>query len=481
MAKLSLPLFFGDKSQRLVLVIILALQLNPIHMLTYSTSTIGSMTSITFDEALSAAGANDCISFFELNGSDDLFGTGAICTLVTTPLTILTISYGADPVAGAIPMSFKSNGFAPLGRVFGSFTRPQLPSFGIDHGSSDIYQDTAKTISLTGIITNGAPDLLYTWIYIQGGPDPDITTNLTTFTFNFWEMNNIFYEINITVTDPSNSYYSFSKLTTAFEVRYSCDTNNCNRVSWFFSRNPSPCNLYADCIEGEDTTYDNFSLNEVGAAGGTYKVNAYYMPDSHGGTSLLKLEPAIFGNNTMCPGHQFPWMTLHSDAPLCQPSVNILVPSALVYGNRKLLGTGYTLNWEQPSATCMPGEDSCSIISPGAGLNAGGPYQFKLKLTLLCSAQVWNVITFTPFRYAPYFTLTTNIGSIQNLVFSQTLNFTNGESCDELFIFTPGELGAGASCGYITASTTIYIKYGAGVSPLPFTLSLNPSGFVECV
>ena len=71
--------------------------------------------------------------------------------------------------------------------------------------------------------------------------------------------------------------------------------------------------------------------------------------------------------------------------------------------------------------------------------------------------------------------------SIQNLVFSQILNFTNGESCDELFILTPGELGTSASCGYISGSKTIYIKYGVGVSPLPFNISLNTSGFVECV
>ena len=404
--------FFQDKSHKLFLILILALQVSSVFV-SHSHSTTGSITVITFTTTLSPVSSNDCPSFFVLSDAGDL-GTGALCHL-DAGTTQMTIYYGADLNPGPITLNFRMSGFTLATTGFEIFRRPTIPNFGLNEGSVNDYQNTSKTVYLIDIETNSATDLEYTWTYIQGGPTPNIGGNLTTFTFKFWEINPAIYEINITVTDPSNANYRFSKRTAVFEVKNSCTNNNCHIITWKLSGTPLNCPYdcppAADCIEGEGIT-DQFMLNTGGNI-----INAYYQAGSHGGTSLLNLEPTTFGNQVSCPGIELPWLSVNNDAPVCQSSFNTLTLTANVYDGGKVLGTDYTLTWVQPSGhtACLSGQDSCDIIYPGGGLGAGGTYiyDFKLKLTLTCaSAAAWSTAVFTPFRYAPYFTVNSNTGYI---------------------------------------------------------------------
>ena len=100
-------------------------------------------------------------------------------------------------------------------------------------------------------------------------------------------------------------------------------------------------------------------------------------------------------------------MRITKDAPETQFSTSDLTLSVELTENGLSLGTNFTQIWDSPPAiTCAGGSSSCTISSNS--LTIGGPYQFSVKLLLVCrSSRKWNEVIFKSFAYSDNYEIST--------------------------------------------------------------------------
>ena len=438
----------------------------------------GSIQTITFNEAVSYAGAGTP-SCGDLLSSTVHLGDSPNYACSYSPPD-LVIKYGNGTTPGAHIISVKAEAFTPC--VEATFPRPHLPKFDLNSTMLNAYQDYYGTIKVENASTNGI-NMDYDWQYIQpiGNTSPDISGNITQMDFNYLELSpEIEYKIRIHMRDPNNGGFVFYEETSLFKAMRSC-SGSCDRVTWSLSRAPIACST--DCVEGVGGE-DLMVYKERGSP--PYKIEAIFEGGSWGGVDL-SINPDKYNSQRSgsCGSHlKFPKISMGRDALRCKSSHSPMSIGGNVRTNGLPISMGYNLVWIEPSGVtaCVEGEASCTIT--GEGLPTGGPYTFKLYLMLLCNSPTlpWMQITFTPFIYylQPDPVLVSNLGSLQTITFPTPVTPTSANTC--LYLLTAASiphLGLGGySC--LLGGDSLLIKYGYGTSPGTQLIHLKPLSINPC-
>ena len=446
-------------------------------------SSVGSVQTLMFGNLVAAADGEECE---KLLTEVSHLGTGAVCSLPTKVNMVIKYGYGVPPDTPQT-ITLRTEGFNG-GPVVGSFDRPSLPTFAITSDQTvAYYQDYTATITLGEIVTNNQPSLVYTWTYLKSpdGEKPDISSAVSTFYFEYWEMSPGEYQIGINLTDPNNEQFYYQKSSSIFEVKESCFTN-CNVITWKLSTDPGTCSL--NCVEG-NVASDTFVFGNSGSAG-EFLITATHDVGNTGGTNLSIRSILYDGKNSVPCGAdiKFPSVFLvNGDTmPDCYSSNSEVVLSTHILSNGNMQGTDYLKSWVQPSTNgfdeCVEGASKCTIPAGSLPKSAGSGYQFQLLLKLVClGGNVWSTLSFKTFDFSPSITVAT-LGSVQTLTFSTSMSpATPGEeSCVHLIApDSKVHLGEGAICSLAT-STTLLIKYGRYTTMGEQKINLLTSGFSEC-
>ena len=443
----------------------------------------GSIQTITFPNDVMPSAGDSCK---ELLLDATYLGIGSQCSLLNN---ILTIKYGAITVIGEVTLYLAAGGFNPP--IFRSFLRPDLPHFTLseqgERGSA--YQDNIHIFILSDIV--GDP-MEYTWSYLQspdGSTKPDLgSVTGTSVTFNYWEMSVGDYEISIKMRDVSpNALYSYKKDSGIFRVLESCSTNNCDEIYWKFTNNPGVCS--EDCVTGARVG-DSFEFSTTGSGSehteSPFTVTVRYLPESKGGNNLNLVSAKYQGLHSFPCGAnlKFPHLDIVQNTQTTQPSDSPITLEADLSTNDLLINTHFTKSWVQTEEDyCADNSNICIIPTEGLEIG-GGPFAFKLQLTLVCQggsgsgSPSWSEAAFQTFYYTPAISISTT-GSIQRITFAKALSIINGDSCAELL--TPeslGYMGVGYECSLVMNNMTLELKYGFGADINGTqVMRLNPDGF----
>ena len=447
-------------------------------------STAGSIQRIQFNDSVIA---RDGISCSKLIGfSANYMGTGYTCELDETN-GLLTILYGYNSTfsntEGTITFEINTVGFLDTFAegldLSYHYPTPSLPTFTILSNTITAFQDFSAPMSIS-IISDGGNHLA-TWTYISpaGCTQPDISGNRTSFIFNYWEMDPGTYQVSINLTDPHNPNFYFQANSTSWEVQNSCQTNNCDKITWQFTSSPSSC---ADnCIIGQYTG-DTFTMSNSGNS-----VSATYKSGSFGGMNVT-LDPNKYGVNISSCGEnlRFPQLQgIITDTSASQSS-GLDVNMGVTLDNHEITSSpnNYTLIWTQPEGDyCNQNSPSCTI--PRGALTIGSRYIYSIQLYFLCSTPnpSWGELTFTEFVYTGISSTNEIIGSIHILSFGQAVSVSpavtnNPPTCVD-FVVEAGELGTGSVCVLGAQELTIY--YGHSPPPGSPTLNLHSTNIIPGV
>ena len=366
---------------------------------TLTTSTIGSIQTVTFSAPVSATINEDCSGLFTSESMNHL-GTDPKCAMTATTLEI---KYGRETTPGSetIYLYNLGNGDCTLG----NFTRGILPSFTLQEVGigSPAYQDHSATFTAGLIINPEGVPLTYIWKYItHPGAEPDLTGESSTIhTVNYWEMLSGDYVVRVRMLDSANSQYAFDQQSHTFTIRDSCSTT-CRSISWKFEGYPGTCLTH--CATGLNTL-DKIEFLTTGSSS-PYTVTAIYKSGSIGG-KYLQLSPGQFNglNSVKCGVEvKFPSVVVEEDASDLQTPESYLTLSGTLEAHSLTLDTHYTITWVSPEnfvPACANGSLSC-VVPPESLDKRADPYIFKLQINLLCggSAQPWSQVLFQQFTYA---------------------------------------------------------------------------------
>ena len=454
-----------------------------------STSTLGSIQTITFSRTVSPQLGDSCA---ELLSGDSLehLGTSYSCELESSSLLI---KYGYGTTHGTNPtLELLKEGFATC--TDGTFTRGVLPKFTLAYTGIDApyYQDNSGSFTAEDIVNPGGGTLQYVWTYLSapstpGAFKPDISTHITnSIVLNYWEMTAGEYKINLQLSDPANyvevpdgsnppiiTGFYYSQESPAFTVKESCSVN-CATITWTLENDPGDCT--SDCITGF-LPGDSFTFTTP-ASSSPYTLTASYLPGSKGG-GVLRISPDKNNalNSAPCGNTvKFPSVVVKTDAPEIQSSFSVLVLVLNLTDNGLTTPTDFTATWVQGGgySGCADGSSSCTI--PAGGLLDGGPYAFSVQLRMAClGATIWDQAAFKQFYYSSTLTVAT-VGSIQSLTFSGTVTAVS-DACEDLITSgTLSYLGSNPECSL--QDNILSIKYGSGITEeISQTITLESTAF----
>ena len=444
-----------------------------------TTTTLGSVQIVTFSGIVStvkpfAYSCPDLLTSLSLTH----LGIGYQCSLQDSTFII---KYGYATLPGTQSLTLKPGGLNPT-CTEGSFARAIMPIFSIQltPTSPNMYQDGQATVSA---LTSTLGSLQYLWTYIKfpgaSGLRPDISKFIgSSYTFNYYEMSPGQYQIRIKMIDPGNRAFFYVVDSDYLTVYMSCIVN-CNIVTWMFTKNPGLCNQ--DCLTGygED---DKFIFGGSGGVTSPYNVTATYRTGSKGG-NILYLRSEKYNNlvTVGCGGDlSFPSILLSLDAPEVQLASNPLSLSSELEKNG-VSDNLFSLIWEHPTGyPCETGNPICQFDVGELPID-GGPYAYKLKLIMNCNPTIsWNEVAFKEFKFSTNI-LVNSLGSIQRIIFSETVLPQAGDSCPELI--DPQSIpyiGTGAICSLIYARI-VEIKYGIQPPQITQQISLRSLGFIGTI
>ena len=304
---------------------------------------IGSVQTINYLFPPKHRTAGDSCADLLLIDTDSLIGVGATCSMPDDYTLIIKYGYGYS--LGGYTIQLSPSRFNTPITSKDSFPRPYLPNFTIVRNTPSGNQDSATNIIINGINNNNQSNMLFTWTYISGSdPKPDITGNITTFTFNHSEMKEgSTYEVKIKMTDPGNPNYYMEKHSGVFTVLSSCSTNNCDSATWTFGNSPGNC--LSECVTGHNPIVDFFEFTSSSTF--PYKLTARYLPGSSGG-NVLYIHPVNNNNlnNVQCAGNnlKFPTISINENSPIqCVQLTTDITLSALIISNGLIYGTDYVI------------------------------------------------------------------------------------------------------------------------------------------
>ena len=451
---------------------------------TFTKQVVGSVQTFTFSEDMTPTGGTSCA---DLLTSTLYLGVGFSCSL-PTPTTFL-IKYGHSTVE--MPpktISINLGGFTTSCITTAvSFKRPIIPSFDLAATgiSEAAYQDNVAAFRCASFKWFGSSATkVMEWSYItSAGTIPDLTSlTATSFDFNYWEMTPGSYQIKVRLTDTANPPFYYEEDSPVFTVLESCSAS-CDVVNWTLTHDPGTCE--SNCLSNQGT--DSLLCTQE-TKSNSYVITGTYQPGSVGSRTLTTNSGKCTNSFTTVScgtALKFPKIELSQDAPAAQYSGSDLTISGSITDNGLILDTDYTVTWVQPTdfTTCVSGSSTCTVLAES--LTCGGPYAFATQLKMLCqgSPVVWSAATYTEFTYGsmvPY-TFNTTSGTVQKIIFSQTLAVTGGSECSDLLVST-SHLGNGYSCNYTSTldNSTLNVRYGNETVPGNQTISLKPAGFTPC-
>ena len=363
-----------------------------------STSTLGSVQTLTFSESVPIAIVT-CSDVLE-DASQAAIGTEALCTRSSN--TTMKIFYGPNYSPGAQTLQVKGTGFG----AGSTFTRAILPTFTLTGTTTaDKYQDFANTWTVT---PTGSGNLNYQWIYASGTDGPALPGNATSFVFKYWEAKvGETYQLNVTQTDENNSEFSYRVQGAGFTVLSSCSyPTNCSQILWTLSNDPGT--VPTDCTNSSNLT----SCTKSGP--GPFVIKCTYTAGSIG-DEAHKLDHTLFANAvssyfddfadaiTCGSSRVFPSLALGTDAASTQSATSSFSMIGTLTDRALTIDIDYSLGW---TATSGGGTGFCTTdsTSPTCTISAGslsaGTYQYTLKVFLDCaSSVVWDTLVFTQFDY----------------------------------------------------------------------------------
>ena len=364
-----------------------------------STSTLGSVQTLTFSESVSTATVT-CSDVLE-DASQVAIGTGALCTRPS--MTTMKIFYGPGYSPGSQTLQVKGTGFG----AGSTFTRAILPTFSLTGTTTaDKYQDFANTWTVT---PTGMGDLSYEWSYGSGTDGPTLPTgNVTSFEFKYWEAKaGETYRLNVIQTDENNSEFSYIVQGAAFTVLSSCVyPTNCSQIKWRLSNDPGT--VSTDCTNSSNLTSCTKSGSEPNSIICTYTAGSIggetYKLDHTLFTGAASSYFGDFADAITCGSSRvFPSLALGTDAASTQSASSSFSMIGTLTDRGLTIDTDYSLQW---TATGSGGTGSCTTdsTSPTCIISAGslsaGTYQYTLKVILYCSSSaVWDTLVFTQFDY----------------------------------------------------------------------------------
>ena len=451
---------------------------------TLTVATLGSVQVVTFATGVTTPNGDSCAAVLSV-GSLAHLGTDYECSLSSA--NTLLIKYGYGTTDSAETITLKGSGFSPV--TNGDFSRAPLPKFDLTIAGESLsaYQDNIATIIASNLINSGSAPLQYEWTYEEFPAEatkPDISSVTgTSLSLNFWELTPGDYKVHLKVTDtPANTAFYYEDDSPTFTVLNSC-FEDCEKVIWRCTHPPGLCS--EGCVNGFHQG-DTFSFATT-AISNYYAVIATYLPSSQGEVNLTlateKYSTLPSEYQVQCgQGIKFPGVfVFNDDTSECRSSGETISLARSLLARDFVGTTDYTEEWIEPSGSnhCVDGSSPCVI--PTRGLDVGGPYEFRVKLRLVCQGgvDIWSLAIFNQFNYSPTFIVTT-LGSIQKLTFSDGLALTAGSSCTELLASDCiSYLGDGALCS-MPSSTVFQINYGTGTLPGEQNLNLLAAGFIPC-
>ena len=448
---------------------------------TLTETSIGSIQTITFTQEVNVAGESACSDLLSLpEAFISYLGNNAECSLPTN--TTMIIKYGSNvkDVHSEVKIELKPEGFKP-NTISGSFFRPSLPSFRLLETTKDAYQNYKGKITMSNVRLNSQSNMSFRWLYISSpvGEDPDLSEAISTFTFNYFDMNPGDYIIQISISDPDNHNYLFQTQSNKFSVLDSCSTDECQSITWKFTYSPGFCE--EECVAGHNITEDKLEYH-TDLTQDPYIVTAKYEVGSVGGKSL-SIIPEKYGgyHNIPCGGNiRFPSLKMWKDTDEIMATDKPFIFGGALLGS---VGIEYSLTWKEPPgiSICKWGELNCEI---GAhGIPTGGPYSFTLQLHLTCMGEaenIWTELPFTPFYYSLH-PVVSSVGSVQTITFKEDIAAAGRISCQDLLSASSTlHLGHGAVCS-LPNSKTLEIRYGTQLTAGDQTIHLRPAGFTGIV
>ena len=442
-----------------------------------TTSTVGSVQTLTFTEpmSLTAKGDDNCENVLESSAQAEV-GTGAKCTMPDT--SSLKIEYGADYTIGAVTLNLNASGFDKY--IVKSFMRGAVPSFALSGTTNtDKYEDYVNTWNVISEINTGGAALLYTWTYLSGSSGgPSLAGNLKSMIFNYWTMRaEQTYNIKVVQSDTSNVYFSYKKETGNFKILTSCTAVSCTDVTWTLSNDPGTIQS-TTCTTGQG---EGDIITCAKAHPGAYTIKATYGATSEGSNAGLDLLSTAFSPNlaftlpSKCGSAlSFPSVAMNTDALAIQSSGSQFAFDAAITNRGLALTTHYTITWTATNSGGIyycgttTNSPTCTIPADGT-LAAETAYAYTVGLKLTCkSSIVWQDVTFRTFTYTAISTTTSTVGSVQTLTFTEpmsqdiALSDPGSDSCGNVLVSAEvADVGTGAKCTMPTPST-LQIEYGNG-------------------